>query len=117
MAKLSIILLAVPIALTSFTVPAVAADSGNRPTAIVRYDDLNLKSPEGRERLNTRVRFAVRSVCGSSPLYRQPLRERESTLHCVRTTLRDADVKLAALFDGDGTRLADRGGRIYVSAP
>ena len=117
MAKLSLILLAAPIALVGFTFPAAAAENGNRPTAIVRYDDLNLSSPEGRERLTTRVRIAVRTVCGGSPLYRQQLRERASTQHCERTTLSDADVKLAALFNGDGARLADRGGRIYVSAP
>src|SRR3546814_7284279 len=29
------------------------------------YDDLNLSSVEGRERLTTRVKYAVRKVCGS----------------------------------------------------
>ena len=29
----------------------------------------------------------------------------------------DADVKLASLLNGDGTRLADRGQTIMVSAP
>lgn len=117
MTKLSLILLAAPIAFVGLTVSAAAEGNGERKTVIVRYHDLNLASVEGRERLNTRVRMAVQNVCGSRPLYRQALRERAATQSCERATLGDADVKLAALFNGDGTRLADRGGKIFVSAP
>lgn len=34
------------------------------PTKIVRYDDLNLGSPAGQRRLQLRVKYAARSVCG-----------------------------------------------------
>lgn len=117
MAKLSLILLAAPTVLVGLTVPAAAEEDSERRTVVVRYHDLNLASVDGRERLTTRVRMAVQKVCGSRPLYRQTLRERSSTQFCERATLDDADLKLAALFNGDGTRLADRGGKILVSAP
>lgn len=117
MAKHSLILLAAPLAIVGFTVPAVAAHDDERATVIVSYDDLNLASVEGREGLTMRVKRAVQTVCGSRPGYRQTLNERASSQFCERATLNAAGVKLAALFKGDGTRLADRDGRIYVSAP
>lgn len=117
MAKLSLLLLAAPTALVGFAVPAAAANDGERRTVIISHDDLNLASVEGRERLNTRVRMAVQAVCDSRPGSRQTLGQRASAQLCERATLSDADVKLAALFNGNGTRLADSGGRIYVSAP
>ncbi len=55
MAKFSF-LLAAPIALAGFSVPAAAEDDGERHTVVVRYDDLNLSSVGGRERLTTRVK-------------------------------------------------------------
>ena len=114
MAKISL-LLAAPVALVGFAVPAAAEDNGDRRSVVVRYDDLNLSSAQGRERLNTRVKFAVQTVCGSRPLYRQGLRERAVALQCEDSAMADADVKLAALFNGDGTHLADRG-RIVINA-
>ncbi|OHD06908.1 UrcA family protein [Sphingopyxis sp. RIFCSPHIGHO2_12_FULL_65_19] len=114
MAKFSL-LLAAPVALAGFSVPAAAEDDGERRSVVVRYDDLNLSSAEGRERLNTRVKYAVQTVCGSRPLYRQSLRERAVTLRCEDTAMADADTKLAGLFNGSGTRRADRG-RIMINA-
>lgn len=117
MAKLSFILLATSIAFAGLTVPAAAEDDGERHSVIVRYGDLNLASVDGRERLTTRVKRAVRTVCGSRPHYRQTLSERASSVSCEDATMADADVKLAGLFNGDVARLADRGRIVVVAAP
>jgi len=48
--------------------PAAAADILVAPDVItvrVSYADLNLASPEGRARLDGRIAFAARSICGS----------------------------------------------------
>lgn len=116
MAKFSF-LLAAPVALAGFAVPAAAEDDGERHTAVVHYDDLNLSSVDGRERLTTRVKFAVQKVCGTRLHYRQGLRERAIANRCEDTALADADVKLAGLLNGEGTRLADRGKIVIVAAP
>ena len=79
MAKLSLILLSAPVACIGLSVPAAAAaaDDGERRTVVVRYNDLNLASVEGRERLNSRVKSAVRTVCNSRPNYRMTLNEED----------------------------------------
>ena len=46
------------LALTA-TLPALAGES-----RVVRYDDLNLASPAGMERLERRIDRAARSICG-----------------------------------------------------
>ncbi|WP_447753693.1 UrcA family protein [Sphingopyxis fribergensis] len=117
MAKLSLILLAAPLAAAGTIAPATASAAGEeRQSVTVRYDDLNLSSESGRGRLTTRVKLAVEKVCGGGPGYRQALRERAIAQRCQAATMADANVKLASLFDGNGTRLADRG-RILVAAP
>ncbi|HMO75507.1 MAG TPA: UrcA family protein [Sphingopyxis sp.] len=113
MAKLTLILLAAPLALTGFSVPAAAQEE---KSVVVRYDDLNLSTAPGRERLQWRVASAIRSVCDSRPHYRQTLTQRAQALECEAAARRDADVKLAGLFSGDGTALAGRG-QIVVAAP
>ena len=118
MANLSFILLAAPMALTGLSVPAAASDDdGESRTAIVRYGDLNLSTDEGRETLTSRVKFAVRQVCGSRPHYRQTLAERGRAILCERSAMADAEVKLATLFNGEGTRLADAGPLVIAAAP
>ena len=116
MAKFSF-LLAAPVALAGFSVPAAAEDDGERHTVIVRYDDLNLSSADGRERLTTRVKSAVQKVCGTRLHYRQGLRERAVANRCEDTAMADADVKLAGLFNGESARLADRGRIVVAAAP
>jgi UrcA family protein len=111
MAKLTLILLAAPIALAGLAVPAAAQD---QRSVIVHYDDLNLASPKGRERLETRVRVAVRQVCGTH--MRPTLKEQASSRECVRVATQNSDERLASLFNGNGTALADRG-PVIVAAP
>lgn len=116
MAKFSI-LLAAPVALAGFSVPAAAEDDGERHTVVVRYDDLNLSSADGRERLTTRVKYAVQKVCGIRVHSRQGLRERALANRCENSAMADADVKLASLFNGESARLADRGRIVVAAAP
>jgi UrcA family protein len=112
MAKFSLILLAVPLATAGIAAPAFAQDDTR--SVSVSYDDLNLSSERGRERLTTRVRMAVQKVCGSPG--RVTLRERVAERECKAHATRDAETKLAALFNGGGTRLADQG-PVVVAAP
>ena len=112
MAKFSLMLLAVPLATAGIAAPAFA--QGDARSVTVSYDDLNLSSEGGRERLTTRVKVAVRQVCGSPS--RMTLRERAAENACKAQAMRDAETKLATLFNGDGTRLADQG-PVVVSAP
>ena len=62
MAKFFLMLLTVPLATAGVAAPAFAQDDTRSIT--VSYDDLNLSSERGRERLTTRVKMAVRKVCG-----------------------------------------------------
>lgn len=117
MAKHILILLAAPITLFATSVAASAQGADESRSVIVRYHDLNLASVEGRARLNTRVKSAVKTVCGSRHSYRRTLTERAKADHCEATALADADVKLAGLFNGNGARLADRGTIVVVAAP
>ena len=50
------------LSLTAAAAPAIAAETGN-PTVEVRIDDLNLTQATDRERLDTRLKSAARSVC------------------------------------------------------
>ena len=112
MAKFFLMLLTVPLATAGVAAPAFAQDDTRSIT--VSYDDLNLSSERGRERLTTRVKMAVRKVCGLPG--RATLRERVAERECMAHATRDAETKLAALFNGGGTRLADQG-PVVVAAP
>ena len=68
------------------TVPAVAAESRT-----VRYDDLNLASAAGIERLESRINGAARQVCGARDDYRQSLMLQAETKKCI------ADAKARAM--------------------
>ncbi|AJA09055.1 Putative secreted protein [Sphingopyxis fribergensis] len=50
------------LSLTAAAAPAMAAGNGNR-TVEVRIDDLNLTHTADRERLDSRLKNAARSVC------------------------------------------------------
>ncbi|KGB53991.1 hypothetical protein FG91_02237 [Sphingopyxis sp. LC81] len=50
------------LSLTAAAAPALAAETGNRAVE-VRIDDLNLTRTADRERLDTRLKSAARSLC------------------------------------------------------
>lgn len=115
MAKLSFILLAAPLAAAGAIVPAAASAADDDQQSItVRYDDLNLSSERGRDRLTGRVKMAIRQICGSNS--RRMLAERIETRRCEAELGRNTDTQLASLFNGSNARLADRGA-LVVAAP
>lgn len=109
MAKLSLILLASTVAFAGLSTPAAAQGNRERRSVAVEYRDLDLASADGRQRLATRVRFAVKKVCDSRTLDRNSLTERTAAQRCETAARADADVKLAALFNNDVKALADNG--------
>ncbi|MBL8651333.1 MAG: UrcA family protein [Sphingopyxis sp.] len=115
MAKLIPILLAAPIALTGLSLPAAAQDdpSVDKRSVAVRYDDLNLANAAGRERLSARVQSAVRQVCGVRSA--RDAWERQTASKCKDAAMRDADGKLAALFERNGTAFADAGSLVVAT--
>ncbi|KTE03985.1 UrcA family protein [Sphingopyxis sp. H115] len=115
MAKFSFILIAAPLAAIGTIAPAAASAAGeDKQSVTVRYDDLNLASERGRDRLTGRVKMAIRQVCDSNS--RRTLAERADTRRCEVQARREADTRLASLFNGSHARLADRG-PLVVSAP
>lgn len=68
------------------SVPAFAEQSRT-----VRYNDLNLASPAGIERLEDRINGAARLVCGARDDYRQSLILQAETRKCI------ADAKARAM--------------------
>lgn len=73
---------------------------------IVRYDDLDLSSPRGRERLNTRVRMAVNSVCGVWSA--RSLSEKALVQRCRDKAMKDGEVKIAKAVREAAARYAAR---------
>ncbi len=102
MSKLSLILVAA-IASGGVAVPAFAQDDDERPSLAVRYDDLNLSTAAGRERLDTRVRMAIKSMCSVDA---RSLRERAAGLECEAAAKRSVEPQVAALYNGSHARFA-----------
>lgn len=80
------------------------AQDDNAPQVMVRYSDLDLATASGRERLDTRVRLAIRSMCNIDG--RQPLRQRAMAQQCVADANRGVEPQLAALLNGSSARFA-----------
>lgn len=115
MAKFSFPLLAVPLAVAGMIAPAAASAPVEELQSVsVRYDDLNLTSESDRTRLTSRVRMAVRHICGSNS--RRTLAEKAETRRCEAEANRKADTQLASLFNGTNAQLADRGA-LVVAVP
>jgi UrcA family protein len=112
MAKLSFLLLAASVTTAGLSVPA-AAEEDERPRAVVRYDDLNLASVAGRERLSTRVRTAVKRMCRTD--FRQTLQQRAGARMCKVHAMRSVEPQLAALLNGNGTAFAGKDGAVVTA--
>lgn len=71
----------------AISVPAMA----NQKTTLVKYDDLDLSTATGQERLNTRITQAVKRVCATP----QPitLKERMDQNNCKKNALANATPK------------------------
>ncbi|HMN53780.1 MAG TPA: UrcA family protein, partial [Sphingopyxis sp.] len=66
MFKPALALISLTMAATGTAAPAMARDD-EAPRVMVRYGDLDLQTVDGRERLDTRIRSAIRSMCRVDP--------------------------------------------------
>ncbi len=112
MVKLSLFLLAAPMAAAS-AVPAVAADETGERRAYVHYSDLDLSTAEARAALRARVARAAQKVCDGGSINRLTLGEQRRYVKCRTVALRSAEPQLALLFEGK--KLAS-GGPLHVAA-
>lgn len=82
----------------------VVADGQARLVVRVSYDDLNLNSVRGRERLNHRVTAAVRAMCRDDNL--DPLAVEQAEQRCYDASLREAGTKLEQALQARSIGLA-----------
>lgn len=104
--KATIFVAAIAASLASVA-PVTAADNMFEPTTrLVRYDDLDLNSVKGRERLETRVRMAVDSACG----YREArsLSEKAMVDKCRNAARQQSEAQVAEAVRNAAVRLASR---------
>ena len=71
-------------ALLAVSAPAMA----DVKTSEVQYQDLDLTSAAGQNRLATRIRSAVKSVCGNARV--ASLAEKQDVLRCQRAAMESA---------------------------
>ena len=76
----------------SFSGLSAAADSEPVRTAIVKYNDLNVSSPQGADALYRRIRSEAAKVC-SLP-FEDSLQAKIAEAGCTRTAIRDAVIKV-----------------------
>lgn len=108
MASSKLILLSLSVASTLMaTAPAIAGEKSR----VVRYSDLDLSSPAGRDRLQLRIKNAVKQVCGSAPAFTS--KEREDLKNCETTAYRNASPQsarvIAAYMDKKRIAMSDTG--------
>lgn len=103
MFKPTLALLAVTLAAGGVVAPAMA-QADTTPQVTIRYSDLDLATADGRERLDTRVRLAIRTMCNSEP--RQSLRQRAASLECAANAQRSVNPQVASLLKGSSARFA-----------
>ncbi|KGB53730.1 UrcA family protein [Sphingopyxis sp. LC363] len=96
--------LTLALSLTAVATPAMAAESENA-TAEVRIDDLDLTRTADRERLDTRIKTAARSVCRSG-LRGTAEQARQSA--CASNAIEKAELQVerAVAQAQNGTKLA-----------
>lgn len=70
------------------TTPAMA----DVKTTSVNYQDLDLSSPQGEARLQTRIKYAVKKVCGSPRAF--SLAEKQDLARCEANALAAATPKV-----------------------
>jgi len=88
---------------TGMAVPAMAQES-EAPRVMVHYGDLDLQTADGRERLDFRIRGAIRSMCRADP--RPSLPQRMLEQRCEAHARSGLEPQLSALLKGSGARLA-----------
>ncbi len=66
------------------------AQTGEARSMTVAYDDLNMRSAEGRKLLDRRLAAAADAVCGADDISFAPLAQRIAKADCVRFALANA---------------------------
>ena len=107
MAVTKAFILSLSLASTIFaSAPAMAEFKSKK----VRYADLNLASENGRDRLEMRIKKAVKQVCASPPAF--TLAERMDQAQCVTAAYRKAAPEsariIAAYMEKNRLALANR---------
>jgi UrcA family protein len=91
------------LALVAMTPPTFAATPDQGNAAEVRYQDLDLKTAEGKTELNRRIERAARTVCGLDQAATTGSRIRShSQTTCYRNALRQIEPQFARLVDSNG---------------
>jgi UrcA family protein len=101
--KPTLALISLTMAATGMAAPAMAQDD-DAPRVEVRYGDLDLQTIDGRERLDLRVRNAIRTMCSVDP--RPSLEQRAVEQACEARARSSAEPQLAALLKGSSARFA-----------
>ena len=99
------------IVLAFMATAAPAAAASDRDTSEVRVDDLDLRTEQGRERLNHRIGRAARSICGTAG---RSVFELRSLKPCLDQVTESAAIALAQARSPDAmaTASVERTGRV-----
>lgn len=90
------------LALIALTPPSFAATPEHGQATEVRYQDLDLKTAEGKSELNRRIESAARSVCGLDQAQTTGSRIRSrSQTECYRNAMRQIEPQFARLIDSN----------------
>jgi len=93
-------------ALVASTIPVFAADEV-RPTATVRYADLDLRTDVGVRRLRGRINDAALAVCIASGFYKAGVTWSPEARQCQRAAAKTAEPRLQlAVAEARGAQLA-----------
>lgn len=89
------------LAALAFAVSATPAAAEQQKTVRVPYNDLNVSTQAGVATLESRIRAAIRTVCGA-PVPRD-LRAEQARKRCSKRAQRSADPQLAAVLNKHGS--------------
>ena len=92
------ILAAAALAATAFAVPAAAE------TVEVKYDDLDLSTRAGQDKLERRIESAARSACGMSDIRTGRLTPSTAQRQCFQQTKASVHEQVAETIARDGSR-------------
>ncbi len=67
-------------------------------SAVVYYDDLNLRTEEGKEEFNTRVNMAAKEVCDWIEDVYPIQRDLSSEYDCVRNTMAETEPRVKSII-------------------
>ena len=73
--------------------PPVVISKSAAPFRVVSYGDLNLTSPQGRDRLSSRIRSAARAVCFENNV--EQVKFTVARRHCYDSAISDANRQMS----------------------